>query len=38
MGQLIQLQNDENNFDIYVSQLKNLCKEDLPSINSLIFE
>ena len=36
MGQLIQLQNKKNNFDLDVAQLRNLCKEDLSSINSLI--
>ena len=38
MGQLIQLQDENKDFDFYLSKLKDLCGNDLESINSIILE
>ena len=38
MGQLIQLKEENRDFDFYLSKLKDLSGNDLESINSLILE
>ena len=38
MGQVVKLQNAKKNFSFYVTQLRELCGEDLSSINSLILD
>tara|TARA_Y100000741_G_scaffold358059_1_gene336698 strand:+ start:190 stop:1218 length:1029 start_codon:yes stop_codon:yes gene_type:complete len=38
MGELVQLKDKKENFEFFLSDLINLCKDDLESINSLILE
>tara|TARA_Y100001970_G_scaffold174598_1_gene213059 strand:+ start:166 stop:1194 length:1029 start_codon:yes stop_codon:yes gene_type:complete len=38
MGELVQLKDKKENFEFFLSDLRNLCKDDLESINSLILE
>tara|TARA_Y100000590_G_scaffold193572_1_gene220004 strand:+ start:1168 stop:2199 length:1032 start_codon:yes stop_codon:yes gene_type:complete len=38
MGQLVQLQKNNKDFDYYLTLLKKLCNNDLQSINSIIIE